>query len=175
MEKQDKRASKNPAGYLAKSIRDDFTTPKGFKTKAQYEAERQKAKKAEQELAARRIDARSKDARELAEKAAVDAHLASLTSEQRVELEREMHAASELNPRLFGRIIVRDHVRKLLGSERRGRERGIMRWQPLPELPTRPAVTPPSGRDLVAPLLRFAPWPAPPAVRRRSLPARRLA
>jgi hypothetical protein len=115
MEKKDKRASKNPAGYLAKSIRDDFTTPKGFKTKAQDEAERRKAEKAEQELAARRIDARSKDARELAEKAAVDAHLASLTLEQRAELEREAFAASELNSRLFGKIIVRDHVRKLLG------------------------------------------------------------
>jgi Replication initiator protein A len=115
MAKKDQRASKNPAGYLAKSIRDDFTTPKGFKSKAQVEADRQKAERAEQELAARRQDARSKDAKEQAEKAAVDAHLAGLTSEQRAELEREAFAASELDARLFGKIIVRDHVRKSLG------------------------------------------------------------
>jgi Replication initiator protein A len=115
--KKDKRASKNPAGYLAKSIRDGFKPPEGFKSKAQVEAERLAAEKAEQELAARKLAARSKDAKELAEKAAVDAHLASLTQEQRAELEREAFAASELNTKLFGRIIVRDHVRKLLKME----------------------------------------------------------
>ena len=115
MGKKDKRASKNPAGYLAKSIRDDFAPPEGFKTRAQDEADRREAKRAGRELAARTIDARSEDARGRAEKAAVDAHLAGLNSEQRAELEREAYAGSELNPRLFGKIIVRDHVRKLLG------------------------------------------------------------
>jgi hypothetical protein len=117
MVKKDKRVSKNPAGYLAKSIRDDFAAPKGFRSRAQVEAERLAAEQAEKELAARRLDARFRDANEKAEKAAIDAHLASLTPEQRRGLEREAFAASELNPKLFGKVIVRDHVKKLLGFD----------------------------------------------------------
>jgi hypothetical protein len=115
MAKKDKRVSKNPAGYLAKSIRDDFAAPGGFKSRARVEAERLEAEKAERELAARRMDARSRDASEKAERSAVDAHLASLTPEQRTELEREALATTELDAKLFGKVIVRDHVKKLLG------------------------------------------------------------
>lgn len=113
--KKDRRVSKNPAGYLAQSIRDDFATPRGFKGRAQVEAERLAAEEAERELRSRRQDARSRDEGERAEKAVIDAHLAGLTPEQQTQLEQEAFAASELNPRLFGRVIVRDHVKKLLG------------------------------------------------------------
>ena len=34
--------------------------------------------------------------------------------EQRAELERDAFAASELNPKLFGKVIVREHIRKML-------------------------------------------------------------
>jgi len=113
--KKDRRVSKNPAGYLAQSIRNDFATPRGFKGRAQVEAERLAAEEAERELRSRRQDARSRDECERAEKAVIDAHLAGLTPEQQTQLEQEAFAASELNPRLFGRVIVRDHVKKLLG------------------------------------------------------------
>jgi hypothetical protein len=113
--KKDRRVSRNPAGYLARSIRDDFAAPKGFESRAQAEARRLAAEEAERELAAGRLDARSRDAKEKAEKAAVDAHLTNLTPEERTGLEREAFAASELDPKLFGRVIVRDHVKKLLG------------------------------------------------------------
>jgi Replication initiator protein A len=115
MAKKDKRISKNPAGYLAKSIRDDFAIPKGFKSKAQVESERLAAEKVEQDLRARKQEARASDARLKAEDAAIDVHLAALTPEQRTRLEREAFAASELNARLFGKVIVREHLRKLLG------------------------------------------------------------
>ena len=113
--KKDKRVSKNPAGYLAKSIRDDFATPKGFKSKAMREAERLEAERAERELAARRLQARATEAQFKAENDVVDARLAGLDATQRAQLEREAFAASELNAKLFGKIIVREHVRKLLG------------------------------------------------------------
>ena len=47
--------------------------------------------------------------------AAVEAHLAGLGPAGRAELEREALRGSDLNPRLFGRVILREHVRKLLG------------------------------------------------------------
>jgi Replication initiator protein A len=115
MAKKDKRVSKNPPGYLAKSIREDFKPPQGFKTKVQLEAERLEAERAEQELAAKRTHARASEARSESENAAVDAYLAGLDAPQRAQLEREAFAASELNAKLFGKIIVREHVRKLLG------------------------------------------------------------
>jgi hypothetical protein len=115
--KKDRRVSRNPAGYLAKSIRDDFAAPKGFRSRARVEAERLAAEAAERELAAGRLDSRSRDARDKAEKEAVDAHLAGLTPEQRTELEREAFASSELDAKLFGRVIVRDHVKKVLGLD----------------------------------------------------------
>ena len=115
--RKDKRVSKNPAGFLAKSIRDDFANPKGFETKAQVDAKRLVAEKAEQEARARKAESRVQDAKLRVKKEAVDAYLSSLTPEQRVDLEREAHAESELDVKLFGRIIVRDHVGKLLGFE----------------------------------------------------------
>ena len=114
---KDGRAGKNPAGFLAKSIRDDFAAPKGFETRAQVEAGRRAAERADREARARKAEARAGDARSKAEKEAVDAHLAGLTPERRAALEREALAGSALDARLFGRVIVRDHVRNLLGFQ----------------------------------------------------------
>ncbi len=61
------------------------------------------------------MHARASEARSKSENAAVDAYLAGLDAPQTAQLEREAFAASELNAKLFGRIIVREHVRKLLG------------------------------------------------------------
>jgi hypothetical protein len=115
--KKDKRASKNPAGYLAKSIRDDYATPKGFESKAMLEAKRQAAEKAEREAQAQREAARQRDIRLAAEENAVDAHLASLTPEQRAKLEREVLANSDPNLKMFAKRLIKDHVKKLLGME----------------------------------------------------------
>jgi Replication initiator protein A len=115
--KKDKRVSKNPAGYLAKSIRDDYATPKGFESKATLEAKRQAAEKAEREAHAQRETARQRDARLAAEEKAVDAHLASLTPEQRAKLERDVLANSDPNLKMFAKRLVKDHVKTLLGME----------------------------------------------------------
>jgi hypothetical protein len=115
--KKDKRVSKNPAGYLAKSIRDDYATPKGFESKATLEAKRQAAENAEREAQAQRETARQRDARLAAEEKAVDAHLASFTPEQRAKLEREVLANSDPNLKMFAKRLVKDHVKKLLGME----------------------------------------------------------
>jgi hypothetical protein len=117
--KNDKRASKNPAGYLADSIRGDYKPPKGFKRRAQEEAERLSRAESEQEARARKADAEAAQAREQAQDDAIDDHLASLSPERRAELEREALAgnSSGLNPRFFKKQIVRDHVRSILCPE----------------------------------------------------------
>lgn len=115
MAKNDRRASKNPPGYLAKSIRDDFAVPKGFRSPAQLEADRQTAEEASRREEALRAEARARADRQDAEDATVEAHLAGLGPAGRAELEHEALRGSDLNPRLFGKVILREHVRKLLG------------------------------------------------------------
>ena len=113
--KKDKRVSKNPPGYLADSIRNDYSTPSGFRGRAEIEARKLERQRADQELIAKQVNACSRAARELEEKAMVDAYLEGLTPEQRNELEREAIAGTGIDPRFFGKVVVRDHVRKLLG------------------------------------------------------------
>ena len=115
MAKKDKRASKNPAGYLADSIRNDYSAPSGFRGKAEIEARNLERQQADQELIAKQINASARAAREQEEKAIVDAYLERLTPEQRNQLEREAIADSGIDPRFFGKVVVRDHVRKILG------------------------------------------------------------
>lgn len=106
----DRKVSTNPAGYLAKSIRDDFAAPRGFRSRAQIEAERQKVAAAEQARAAQRTQARAADEQQRAVDAVVDAHLAGLSAAERAEVERAAFASTDLDPRLFARAIVREFV-----------------------------------------------------------------
>ena len=96
-EKQDKRVSKNPAGYLAESIRKGYAAPKGFESKADRErkrdAELERRRKTEE--AKRRAEA-EQQAREEAEQARIKNYLESLTSEERAALESE--ALAKANP-----------------------------------------------------------------------------
>ena len=85
--------------------------------KATLEAKRQAAEKAEREAQAQREAARQRDARLAVEEKAVDAHLASLTPEERAKLEREVLANSDPNLKMFAKRLVKDHVKKLLGME----------------------------------------------------------
>jgi hypothetical protein len=86
--KKDTRVTKNPAGYLADSIRKGYAAPKGFETKAERErkqaAERERQRKAEDTK--RRADAAEK-AREEADQARIRAYLASLSPAEQEELE----------------------------------------------------------------------------------------
>lgn len=113
--RKDKRAGKNPPGYLADSIRNDYSPPSGFRAKAEIEAKKRQRRQADQEQIAKQAGALSRAARERQEKAVVDAYLEGLTQQQRDQLEREAVADCGIDPRFFGKVIVRDHVRKILG------------------------------------------------------------
>jgi Replication initiator protein A len=118
MARRDRRASKNPPGYLADSIRGDYKPPRGFKGRTEAEAERLVEALAEREEEARKAREREEDARLKAEIAAADGYLERLAPERRAELEREAiaNAPEGLNPRFFLKQIVRDHVMAILGA-----------------------------------------------------------
>jgi Replication initiator protein A len=95
MEKQDKRVAKSPAGYLVKSISDDYAAPKGFESRAARQsraaAERQTARQA----AEQRRRQQEQAARDQAEREAVDAYLQGLTPAERKALEAEALARAD--------------------------------------------------------------------------------
>ena len=125
MEKQDKRVGKNPAGYLVKSINDDYAAPKGFISKAEQQ-QRQEARQAkERQAAEERRRQQEQDAREKAERQAVETYWASLTPEQQAELDAASTAeadpetlAMEAGPlKSMAKTLRRHgHIRKLLAS-----------------------------------------------------------
>jgi hypothetical protein len=86
---KDKRVTKSPAGYLVKSIEDDYTAPKGFETKADR-AKREEAKREQQqqEAEAKRRQ-KEAEAREQSIHAKVTKHWNSLTPADQEQLDAE--------------------------------------------------------------------------------------
>lgn len=88
--KNDKRVTRNPAGYLADSVRKGYAVPKGFESKA----EREKKRAAEQERTRRAEEAkqrteREQQARDEAEQGRIAAYLETLTAAERGAIEAE--------------------------------------------------------------------------------------
>lgn len=125
MEKQDKRVAKSPAGYLVKSISDDYAEPRGFVPKAERQ-QRQEARQAKERKAAEdRRRQQEQDAREKAERLAIEAYWDSLTPEQQAEIDAATTAqadaaslAMEKGPlKRMGQMIRRhDYIRQLLAN-----------------------------------------------------------
>jgi hypothetical protein len=132
VERKDKRVSKNPAGYLAESIRKDYAPPRGFlsgaeRSRRQAELEEQRRKVDE----AKRRAAEEQRAREAAERARIDAYWAKLDDAGRERVTREALAASPLPfaarrhraPRdakpsdAYLRMILDAHVLRLIEAE----------------------------------------------------------
>ncbi len=129
-EKQDKRVAKNPAGYLVKSITDDYAAIKGFVTKA----ERRRAEEAKQVKERQEADTRYRkqmqDTAERKEQKAIVDYRASLTPEQLAQLEVDAleHAEETVRRSLdepgmipFRKTLLHritdDHIRRLLRAE----------------------------------------------------------
>ena len=87
IDKKDKRVAKSPAGYLVKSITDDYTKPKGFISKTDAAALSDKKHQAEQVAAeeSRRKQSIERAERHLADQ--VKTYRQSRTSEQLSQLE----------------------------------------------------------------------------------------
>lgn len=91
---------KNPGGYLAESIRNDFSAPGGFRTKEQIEqSQRFKQQIATQQEKAQEAERKRLQAEE--EKSErVRSHRAALTPEQLTELEQRAIAEADANDQL---------------------------------------------------------------------------
>jgi Replication initiator protein A len=107
-----------PAGYLVKSIIDDYAVPKGFEPKA-VRQKREEAKQAQERQAAEtRRSQQAEEAQERQKRQAIDAYWNALTPEQQVKLDADAKAEAapdmlklaEPGPmQKIGIKLVRDH------------------------------------------------------------------
>jgi hypothetical protein len=95
LEKQDKRVAKSPAGYLVKSITEDYAPPKGFVSKAERQRQEDARQAKDRQAAADRRRQKEEEARERADKKAIAAYWESLTAEQQAELDAAANAAAD--------------------------------------------------------------------------------
>jgi hypothetical protein len=141
VEKQDKRVSTNPAGYLVDSIRKDYATPAGFEPAARRtekkQADEQRQKKKAEDLAAKRRDEEQEHAARLAERTHIDNYLRGLTPQERRALEKQALAntGDKLHEAAQGGGPLGDVARRLLI------DREVLRVSPLP-ISTPPAPSP---------------------------------
>ena len=125
-EKQDKRVAKSPAGYLVKSIADDYATPKGFVLKAERQRQEEARQAKEREAAERRRCEKEQQARDRAEREAIAAYWESLTPEQQAELDAAAEAQADPDDvaqewgalKRIGRQLRRDqYIRRILNGQ----------------------------------------------------------
>jgi len=124
--KQDKRLARSPAGYLVKSITDDYAPPKGYVGREERRAREEAERARERQAAEDRRRERAEAAREKAERQAIDAYWSALTPEQQAELDAA--ATAQADPaevaqewgalRKLGQRLRRDqYIRQLLTSQ----------------------------------------------------------
>jgi plasmid replication initiation protein len=128
LSKKDKRVEKSPAGYLVKSIEDDYAVPKGFISRAEREKrERERAEQKQREAEAER-QKRENEARERAERSAIAMYWKSLTPDAQTAFDEAAlaEAAPEELDGLFGplaRMAVQERrqsrIRRILQQEGR--------------------------------------------------------
>jgi Replication initiator protein A len=125
IEKQDKRVVKSPAGYLVKSIEDDYAAPKGFESKAERQKRQEALQAKELHAAEARRQQRQQEARQDAERKAIADYWNSLLPEQQAELDaaslaeadQETLALEKGHFKEMGQQIRRnDYIRQLLKS-----------------------------------------------------------
>lgn len=93
--KEDKRVAQNPAGYLVKSIEDDYAAPKGFISKAEQQKREQARLEAERRKAEDRRRQQAVKAHERAEREAVDAYWKSLSPSEQAALDKAAEAQAD--------------------------------------------------------------------------------
>jgi hypothetical protein len=119
MEKQDKRVARSPAGYLVKSITDDYAAPKGFESRTARQARSKAKRQADREAAEQRRRQREQATRDRALLEEVDAYLKRLTPAERKALEAEALARSDPEARRgYEETPVRYRAAVLLGLVR---------------------------------------------------------
>lgn len=135
VERGDKRVSKNPAGYLAESIRKDYAAPRGFESqaeRAQREAALDEQRRKVEE--AKRKAAEKQQAKEEADQARIKRYWEGLTEEQRQHLREEALRSpgpsfmikrykAQKDPELgahYLKLILDSHILRLLEGHSKG-------------------------------------------------------
>lgn len=129
-ERGDKRVGKSPAGYLVKSIKDDYAAPQGFTPKAERERQAEHARHQREAEASEARRKREEARREQEEAKQVAAYRKSLTPEQLAKLERDAVAQARpeerqgIEDQSLARFrstmlhrLVDDYVRRLLRAD----------------------------------------------------------
>ena len=125
--RQDKKLAKNPAGYLLKSITDNYAVPPGFVSKAAHELKAEQTRQAEEVKAGDRRKRLKQDAEAKAERQRINDHRNQLSPEQLAELEsiaidqadpairQTLADTSEPNiRRMLISSVIDEHIRHLL-------------------------------------------------------------
>jgi hypothetical protein len=124
--KQDKRVARSPAGYLVKSIEENYTAPKGFESREQRQR-REAARREEETRKAKEYHRQQAErARERAERTAVEAYWNSLSPAEQTSLDEKSYA--QANPdvlriedgplRTLGQSIRREaYIRQILQDQ----------------------------------------------------------
>ncbi len=117
IERKDKKVTRSPAGYLVKSIKDDYALPAGYVPKAEREKRQQVAedrKRQQQEAEqVRRRQEKDERAAQRAERTHIDRYLGTLSTVERKALEERAITAAEpdeqerAKPGLFAEIMRR--------------------------------------------------------------------
>ncbi|MDB5349291.1 MAG: Replication initiator protein [Planctomycetota bacterium] len=93
--RQDRRVAKSPAGYLVKSITDNYANPKGFTSEAERRQRQEAMEVRERGEAEARGRKQGEDARERAKKRRDTAYWESLSSEQKADLDAASKAQAD--------------------------------------------------------------------------------
>jgi hypothetical protein len=99
IETKDKRAAMNPAGYLVKSIKDDYAAPAGYTPKADREKKKLAVEEKKEAEQTRRRQEENEVAALKRERAHIESYLGTLSAEEKKELEERALAAAELDER----------------------------------------------------------------------------
>jgi hypothetical protein len=129
VEQKDKRLAKNPAGFLRKSITDDYSVPPGFIPREERQRLQDAIQAKDQQTAESRRLQRDKDAREKAERQKLDAYWDSLTPDQQIDHQAQANAladpkdlAQETGPlKRMG-----EHLRRLAYTRQILQEKGLL-------------------------------------------------
>lgn len=129
VEKLDKKVARNPAGYLVKSITDDYAAPKGFVSKAARHRFKEAQEAKDRQAAEERRRQQEQEANEQAELREADAFWEALTHEEQSRYEVEALAAADEAVRNtitslrrngggdgFLVTVRRDYIRQMLNS-----------------------------------------------------------
>ncbi len=107
MKKKDPRVRKSPAGYLVKSITDDYAAPKGFVSKAEIRRREEESREGKQNASDDRLRRQEETARLKRDAQAIAAYRASLSPEQLADLEAiALELADEETRQAIGSVTV---------------------------------------------------------------------